>query len=42
MNEYDFKLEEIWEGWIDQIQDEIPKESGFNQEELEELEELCF
>lgn len=42
MNENDFNLEEIWEGWIDQIQDEIPKEPWFDREELEELEELCF
>jgi len=45
MNDYDFnfKLEEIWEGWIDQqMADEISAESELNKEELDELEQMCF
>jgi hypothetical protein len=44
MNEYDFyvNLEEIWEGWIDQTQDEMSRESVLNTEELDELEQTCF
>ena len=42
VNEDDFTPEDIWEGWIDRTQDEIPAVSQLIQAKLEELKELCF